>query len=133
MVVYIVTSGEYSDYHIERVFLSYEKAEQFVALHNRNSDEYCYEEWNIEPRETFDECLSEEIKVYYLYTFYCGENDNKLEYYSEPRIVGFEKKEAYLASYGWVILLTLESENIEKAYKMAEEELAKARAEKESE
>lgn len=33
--VYVVTSGEYSDYHIERIFQSEEKANQYVkARHN---------------------------------------------------------------------------------------------------
>lgn len=35
--VYVVTAGEYSDYHIKEVFSSYEKAEEFVAY----IGEYC--------------------------------------------------------------------------------------------
>ena len=33
--VYIVTSGDYSDYHIERVFQSKEKAEAYVRARNK--------------------------------------------------------------------------------------------------
>lgn len=33
--VYIVTSGDYSDYHIERVFKSKEKAEAYVRARNK--------------------------------------------------------------------------------------------------
>lgn len=126
MTVYIVTAGEYSDYHIERVFLDRKKAEQYVALQNRNSEWYDYDNWNIEEEETFDDNLVGETKVHYLYTFYY-END-KVERYSEPRIVGFNEKEIRKASYGWIANFTLEEEDDEKAQKIAEDEFAKARA-----
>ena len=47
--------------------------------------------------------------------------------YSEPRIIGFNKKEVRKASYGWIANFTLEEEDDEKAYKVAEDEFAKAR------
>ena len=31
MIIYVVTSGSYSDYGIDKVFLSKEKAESYVA------------------------------------------------------------------------------------------------------
>lgn len=126
MIVYIVTAGEYSDYHIERVFLDRKKAEQYVALQHRNSEWYTYDTWNIEEEETFDDNLVGETEVRYLYTFYY-END-KVERYSEPRIVGFNEKEVRKASYGWIAKFTLEEEDDEKAQKIAEDEFAKARA-----
>ena len=126
MIVYIVTAGEYSDYHIERVFLDRKKAEQYVALQNRNFEWYDYDNWNIEEEETFDDNLVGETKVRYLYTFYY-END-KVERYSEPRIVGFNEKEVRKASYGWVANFTLEEKDDERAQKIAEDEFTKARA-----
>jgi len=44
MKVYIVTSGTYSDYHIEAVFLTEEKAKAYIDIHgdfdNRNIEEF---------------------------------------------------------------------------------------------
>ena len=48
MIVYIVTAGEYSDYHIEHVFLDRKKAEQYVALQHRDCERYGYDTYNIE-------------------------------------------------------------------------------------
>lgn len=46
MKVYIVTSGEYSDYHIERVFDSREKAERFIS-NNINNERSMIEEFEV--------------------------------------------------------------------------------------
>ena len=49
MKVYIVTEGEYSDYHIEEVFSTREKAESYIALHNTSSyGYYQIEEYEID-------------------------------------------------------------------------------------
>jgi len=52
--VYVVTSGCYSEYHVEAVFSSKEKAELYVAVHHDhnkhcsiNDDEYYIEEYDI--------------------------------------------------------------------------------------
>ena len=48
MTIYLVTSGEYSDYHIDAVFADKEKAERFCALKNNeynDYNEYEIEEW----------------------------------------------------------------------------------------
>ena len=49
-VVYVVTSGEYSDYHIDGVFTDYDKAELYRAiLHDKDKYDYCnpqIEEYN---------------------------------------------------------------------------------------
>jgi len=39
MKVYVVTEGDYSDYHIEAIFLSYGQAVKYIELH---SNEPCY-------------------------------------------------------------------------------------------
>lgn len=45
--VYIVTSGEYSDYHIDAVFSTREKAEEFVSVLKLN-DPVEIVEWNVD-------------------------------------------------------------------------------------
>lgn len=59
MKVFIVTSGEYSDYGIRAVFTDYEKAELYCATHNKKSstdicciEEYDTEDFKIESNET---------------------------------------------------------------------------------
>ena len=48
MKIYIVTSGEYSDYVIRAVFTDQRKAEIYCALHERKYDHYMVEEWETE-------------------------------------------------------------------------------------
>lgn len=43
--VYIVTSGEYSDYHIDAVFASYRQAKEYLKKHNNEFDSHDIEEW----------------------------------------------------------------------------------------
>lgn len=38
--IYVVTSGEYSDYGIVKIFENIEDAEQFCAIHNDNMKPY---------------------------------------------------------------------------------------------
>jgi len=40
MIVYVVTSGEYSSYHIDQVFTDRKQAELFCATHNDAKDQY---------------------------------------------------------------------------------------------
>ncbi len=44
MKVYVVTAGEYSDYHIEAVYSTREKAELYVATHEGEIEEYDIDE-----------------------------------------------------------------------------------------
>jgi hypothetical protein len=53
MKIYIVTSGQYSDYGIRCVFLSREKAQNYVRYHQSAFDpDYSY---RVEEYDTFDE------------------------------------------------------------------------------
>lgn len=128
MEVYVVTCGDYSDYHIEQVFTNYEKAAEYVALRNRNPNGYQYE-WNIEWYSTYDDALEGEIKVYYLYAFSFRDGIAKVD---NVRIVGYQKKEFSRYCFGsdWLVgfELTLEEEDEEKALKIAQDEYAKMRA-----
>ena len=52
MKVYIVTSGEYSDYSIRRVFTDKERAELYCAMHEEEYyDPYIAEEWETDDVE----------------------------------------------------------------------------------
>lgn len=48
MKIYIVTSGEYSDYGIRAVFTDQRKAELYCALHESKFDHHMVEEWETE-------------------------------------------------------------------------------------
>lgn len=52
MIIYVVTSGSYSDYGIDKVFLSKEKAESYAAYMNGADS---YEDYRVETYETEDE------------------------------------------------------------------------------
>jgi outer membrane protein OmpA-like peptidoglycan-associated protein len=65
MKVYIVVAGQYSDYHIERVFLDKEKADRYVEL---SQTMYNYDSPYIKTMETSDDYIIEKITyvdVYY--------------------------------------------------------------------
>lgn len=67
MKIYIVTAGEYSDYHIVNIFTDKEKAEKYVALQNELNphDEGWLTEW-----ETADDKVDTNVKVAHYY--FCG-------------------------------------------------------------
>lgn len=59
MKVYVVTAGEYSDYHIYRVFLDKSKAESYAKLLGGNVEPYETDDDNYDAildSETFIEC-----------------------------------------------------------------------------
>lgn len=76
MKVYIITSGSYSDYGIDRVFLKKEKAKEFIKL---------YTNCEIEEYETSDDKLDiGKYRVYeYLHIEYTDKNySNKENFYT---------------------------------------------------
>lgn len=72
MKIYVITSGEYSDYHIDAIFLNEEKAEEYIRL---------YPNCVIEEYEPFDddfEIGKYEIKKYLVVNYQIGSwNNNK--------------------------------------------------------
>ena len=52
MKVYVVTAGEYSDYHIEKVFLDKKKAESYALI---NSGPFSWQDCEIEEYDTYDD------------------------------------------------------------------------------
>ena len=82
MKIYVVTSGSYSDYHIEQVFLDRKKAELYCKWHY-NSE--------IEEFETHDDMLDGELKSKdkYMFVRYTLTNENfqeKERIYTELRL-----------------------------------------------
>lgn len=77
MKIYIVTSGEYSDYHIERVFLDKEKAETFSK--KATTDHYG-ENYVVEEFDTDDEMNMSRMP--YHVKFYNGEWDVRYDQYA---------------------------------------------------
>lgn len=70
MKIYVVTSGEYSDYHIEAVFDSLEQAEIYCAVHDNI---YTYvEEYDTEHNIL---CTDKVIKK----TWYANMRDNEID------------------------------------------------------
>ena len=66
MKVYVVTSGEYSSYGIEAIFLTREKAELYCANHNV-IEEYTW--YDIEEYDTMDDNL-ESVDEEFCYRYY---------------------------------------------------------------
>ena len=70
MTVYIVTSGEYSDYGIDAIFSTYDKAEKFIALKNDEKNSYLWhEEYNIEEYAVDDCEIISKNPMYYHYEY----------------------------------------------------------------
>lgn len=140
MKVYVVTSGEYSEYHVDGVFLSEDKAIAFCANHNHAClGDSCMDPFNIEEYETMEdniESTSEDI-VYRYFVWgmhYCDapvimydrdiEHDMKTnkwrdKYYDRT---GFPKIQQYVY---------LNRPDRETAIKIVQDRYAKWKAEKE--
>ena len=80
MKIYIVTDGDYSDYHIEAVFTDKGVAEKYAALHSCNS----VEEWDTDTTE-----IKGAVQPYVVHKFRAWLKHRSLEsegtYYSERK------------------------------------------------
>ena len=74
MVVYVVTDGEYSDYHIEAVFTDKEQAELYCATHNLQTD-------SIEEYDTEEHKFESATPVYSRWNFHIEEKNGKTTLY----------------------------------------------------
>jgi len=61
--VYVVTSGQYSDYGIDAIFTTKELAEKFIDSFLKNYNEMEIEEWDLNPNEQH---LKQNRKPYFL-------------------------------------------------------------------
>lgn len=136
--VYIVTSGDYSDYHIDAVFSTKQGAEKYCALKNtcdRYSDFYNIEEYDI------DDMNASNTKVVYAFLIEPS-NPPTVEatyYISEDRANAFKEKALRWQKSGDILqdyysidrYVFLAEENPDKAIKIVLDRVAKAKAEKE--
>lgn len=74
MKVFVVTSGEYSDYRIEAVFLNLREAEKYCASVNKGRPDW---DLQIETYDTEDgaDSYSQDIPIYYCYCFSTTKRD----------------------------------------------------------
>lgn len=130
--VYIVTSGEYSDYSIKKVFSSLEKAEKYCARVNVKDEGYsdfyygaCYvEEFNL------DDCeVSDSINVFYEYLFYFENQNNVEPIITSDKPVTTVRELPYDSLKHTAVCVTLNERNYAKAKKIQQDYLAKKKAE----
>ena len=90
MTLYIVTSGEYSDYHIDAVFLDKQKALQYCAA-NGICEDVSIEEW-----ETYDDKIDCQKPVNRKYVGYI--ENGRLRIISKPYT--FDEQKFKFERYG---------------------------------
>lgn len=137
MKVYIISSGEYSDTHIECVTADKKKAELFCAVYNQP---YGYGEYYFNEYEVDDWDIKADRKVGYSYRFlYQYDFSHECYFLNELGVAikfehnsTVESKDCSSIFYPkYEISLWIEEENDEKAEKIAYDMIAEYRAKKE--
>ena len=123
--VYLVTAGDYSDYHVEAVFSEKRGAELFAATKNDSDDYYEYriEEYELDPAK-FDGS----VKTQYLYTIDVRGNLLGPCVFTED---GLAKKITHDREWGYCDLddfIILPERDDEKAKKIAQDRIARKKA-----
>lgn len=72
MKVYVVTTGEYSDYGIDKVFTNRKEAMLYCANRNRKD---AYDEYRIEEYDTAHANIETDEKTVFVYIFLIGHAD----------------------------------------------------------
>lgn len=126
MKIYVVTTGEYSGYRIDTVFLDKHKAEIYCAKNNVKYDDYRIEEY-----ESADNEIEGEIDIAWKYKIREGD---KATYGTivpyTPKCLN-EVKELFFRAGSYEAIVYLRSKNNSKALKIARDMFAQYRAEKE--
>lgn len=122
MKVYIVTAGEYSDYHIERVFSTREKAQEYLD-HIGNAEWAGIGEYNLDeetPRGVFGYCV----------TFCLGTDEvvTSLIQLSNDSYTRKDSVRYYESSMAKSMAFILEAKDSVHAVKIASERLMQIRA-----
>lgn len=133
--IYVVTSGEYSDYCINAVFESREKAELYCAIKNATK-EYRYDRCEIEEYELSDDTIEGNIDKWYYFdvrTYQHGGSSAELHYSIDDSFVTTEKLETKIED-AWhttiLIHVCIKENDPDKAIKIARDLVAKYEAEK---
>lgn len=116
MKIYIVTDGEYSDYHIEAVFTDKKKAEIYASLHN------C--DW-VEEFETHDDNITGDVEPWCIHSFICSSSGLIFleSHYSIKKIHTVRND-----FRGITVFVSLNEFDEEKALKIAQDMLAEFKA-----
>lgn len=123
MKVYVLTEGEYSDYHIEAVKLDKEEADRLALVHP---------DWEIEEFDTDDVRIPERTR----YTVWVNENGlfdiQEGEYYGIKAPVGTVvfRARRFLDEHEWTAVI-VDAKDACHAIKIASDLIAKARYAKE--
>ena len=131
MRVYVCTSGEYSDYHIDAIFTDYEQAELYQATHERTLENPYIEEWETDEVK-FESCVP--VKNLWIASI---RNDGSVSYiFSRLTIENRKEAEPFSKCFGRTsidghrVFMTLDKDiTKEKALKIIFDYLAKWKAE----
>lgn len=123
--VYVVTAGDYSDYHIKGIFDSREKAEEYIN-HSTDSDLNDIEEYNLnEPKPDKSE------KVFTLRSEFDAIDFEVIGYKAAPN--HYKDLMCRADSGGWIprndVIFYICSDTRERAIKIASERLRQVKAE----
>ena len=126
--VYVVTAGYYSDYRIEAIFDSKEKADEYY-IHSCDSEIHEPEEWVLNQKGA-----NKDMKLYYLRSDYDDVNFKARYIHSEGDEVDefsnlFYAHRSRYQKDKWIIGFWVKATNIEQAAKIAAERLAIVKAE----
>lgn len=120
MKIYIVTSGEYSDYHIEAVFTDEEQAQLYCATHY----DCDIEEWEA------DEIKITPVDIYVIYEFWFDDKFNgklatsRLSIKREKEVQIFKNQNPYFGSNPYKVTVPVKRGTPEeKAVKIARDYL----------
>jgi len=114
MTIYIVTDGEYSDYHIEAVFTDKKQAEIYAALHHCNE----IEEWDADVVN-----IEGNVEVCVVHRFHLNKYNYMRyadHYYNDGKITKVVKE----LDGEFSIYVSLDEYNFEKARKIAQDMFA---------
>lgn len=142
MTIYVVTSGAYSDYSINQLFLSREKALAYIK--SREAEDK-WEDYGIEVYDTYDECIETTggylDDIYMTCSVYCDLENGGRWYVDSWQTISYERKQPEIHEfYNWSdgelsrikVELTVQPQFEDSLIiKIAQDEYAKWKAEKE--
>lgn len=130
MTIYIVTSGIYSEYHIDEVFTDKEKAEMYCAV--RNGDQKSYEDYNnyqVEVHECADDNVQGKIDVQYQFTVYEGSTEPPRRYDLIFKMSPWNENHILPKPFHARAIVYLTKNDPDLAFKIGKDMLAKYKAE----
>lgn len=130
MKIYVVTSGTYSEYGIDSVFIDKHKAEIYCALCNKDMVGN-YGSYQVEEYESDDNDIKGEIELAWRYEIMDGDRSAYGTIVPYTHKCLNEVKELLFRRSSYEAIVYLRAEDNEKALKIARDMFAQYRAEKE--